>query len=221
MQGRYAPTAVTNGLSVMKELAIGGPFLQSKDGTQNVLRFSSLSATFNGVPIIPNFPDTWVNTDPPIKVTTDGSGIKLQPYREGKAMHIVHVELPLFIKVQINRWNEPGEGDYINARIIMSMQPNQDGHCGNFNGDPTDDTRPKIRARIGTNGVEPADLIFKTKTPVKEPNRPDLNNCPEDKAEHARKECEAKSKNGMASKNCMIDVCFGGDRFAEHDAEYD
>ncbi|CAK0868682.1 unnamed protein product [Prorocentrum cordatum] len=52
IQGRYMPTPVTNGLSVMKEVAIGGPFLESKDGTKNILRISSLSATFNDVPII-------------------------------------------------------------------------------------------------------------------------------------------------------------------------
>jgi hypothetical protein len=220
MQGRYAPTAVTNGLSVMKEIAIGGPFLQGADGTKNVLRISALAASWNGALIISSFPDQFTNQDPPVQVVTDNSGQVLQKNRAGKPMHVVHVRLPLFITVQLNRWTEPGEGDYLNARIVMSMQPNQDGHCGNFNGNPTDDTRPLIRSRIGTTGVAPGELLFRTKTPVREPNRPDLNDCPTEKAEHARGACAARSKNGMASKECMIDVCFGGDKFAEHDAEY-
>ena len=57
-------------------------------------------------------------------------------------MHVVHVSLPLGVELQINRWNEAGEGDYINTKITMSKQPMQDGHCGNFNGDPKYDIEP-------------------------------------------------------------------------------
>merc|ERR1712087_1045271 len=49
IQGRYLPTPVTNGLSVMREIAIGGPFLNGEDGSKNILIISALSATFNGV----------------------------------------------------------------------------------------------------------------------------------------------------------------------------
>jgi len=215
IQGRYMPTAVTNGLAVTKEIAIGGPFLQSKDGKENILRITALNAFFNGVPIIPNFPDTWTNADPKIEIVTDSSGEVMQSSRQGKAMHVVHVKLPLFVSLDINRWNEPGEGDYINTKITMSAQPQQDGHCGNFNGNPADDTRPLIRSRIGTTGVDPADLLFRTKTPVKKANRPDFNDCPTDKAEQARSVCTAKSKNGMPNMDCMIDVCFGGLHMAD------
>merc|ERR1719394_489902 len=82
IQGRYMPTAVTNGLSVTKEISIGGPFLDSTDGKKNILRISSLHATFNGVPIINGFPDSWSNADPPIKINTDGSGEIMQSSRE-------------------------------------------------------------------------------------------------------------------------------------------
>jgi len=215
IQARYAPTPVTNGLSVVKEVAIGGPFLQSGDGKRNILRISALTASFNGQPIITGFPDQFSNADPAIRVVTDGSGEVLQQGRAGKDMHVVHVSLPLAVDLQINRWNEPGEGDYLNVKIEMSMQPSQDGHCGNFNGNPDDDTRPLIRARIGTTGVEPQFLLFGTKTPVVAPNRPDLNNCPTLKANHAREICQAKSQNNMADHDCMVDVCFGGDHFAE------
>lgn len=215
IQGRYAPTPITNGLSVVKEVAIGGPFLQSSNGNKNILRISSLKASYNGQPIIPNFPDQWSNTDPFISVVTDSNGETMQPGREGKDLHVVHVKLPSLVRLEINRWNEPGEGDYINVKIIMPVQPNQDGHCGNFNGDPADDTRPLIRSRIGTNGVDPANLLFNVKTPVKKANRPDLNDCPTDKAEHARDVCAEQSSNGMVSEDCMIDVCFGGDKFAQ------
>jgi hypothetical protein len=215
IQGRYMPTPVTNGLSVMKEVAIGGPFLDGKDGKKNVLRISSLRATFNDVPIISGFPDAWENSDPMIKVVTDGSGQVMQSSRYGKQLHVVHVDLPLGVHLEINRWNEPGEGDYINTMITMSKQPDQDGHCGNFNGVLEDDTRPQIRARIGTTGVPPQDLLFHTKTPVTPANRPDLNNCPTEKTERARQVCLGKSKTGIPNHDCMVDVCFGGEHFAE------
>jgi len=220
IQGRYLPTPVTNGLSVMKEIAIGGPFLEGQDGKQNVLRISALRATFNDIPIIPGFPDAWENQDPMIKIVADGSGQVMQSSRHGKQLHVVHVDLPLNVHLEINRWNEPGEGDYINTMITMSMQPNQDGHCGNFNGVLEDDMRPAIRARIGTTGVPPQELLFHTKTPVTAANRPDLNNCATDKTERAKELCLAKSKTGIPNKECMIDVCFGGEHFAEM-SDYD
>lgn len=215
IQGRYLPTPVTNGLAVMKEIAFGGPFLESKDGGDNILRITALTATWNGKPIIPDFPDAWKNKDPRVEIVTDENGEILQPSREGKKLHVVHVKLPLNVDLQINRWNEPSEGDYINAQITMPPQPEQDGHCGNFNGDPSDDTRPLIRDRVGTAGVDPEDLLFHVKTPVRQPNRPDLNDCPTEKADRARDLCASKSKNHMASQDCMIDVCFGGEKFAD------
>jgi len=215
IQARYGPTPVTNGLSVVKEVAIGGPFLQSSNGQKNILRVTATTATFNLQPIIQNFPDQWSNKDPDIEVVTDSSGEVLQQGRQGKQMHVVHVKLPQYVELQINRWNEPGEGDYLNIKITMYVEPGQDGHCGNFNGDPNDDTRPLIRSRIGTTGVDPQFLLFRTKTPVVAPDRPDLNNCPTEKANHARDICSQASKNGMASKECMTDVCFGGDHFAQ------
>jgi hypothetical protein len=214
MQGRYLPTPVTNGLAVMKEVAIGGLFLEGKGGKKNVLRISALRATWNDTPILGGFPDQWSSEDPAIQINTDSSGVLMQSSRAGKNMHVVHVKLPLNIELQINRWNEPGEGDYINMQVRMSAQPNQDGHCGNFNGNPADDTRPMIRSRIGTTGVDPADLLFHTKTPVAPANRPDLNNCPTDMTEVAKTECTKQSKTGIPSKECMIDVCFGGKHFA-------
>jgi hypothetical protein len=214
IQGRYMPTPVTNGLSVVKEIAIGGPFLQSTGGQKNILRISALRATFNGAPIIPNFPDQWTNADPAISVVTNSEGEVLQSGRQGKEMHVVHVKLPNNVRLQINRWNEPGEGDYLNVKITNPRQPGQDGHCGNFNGDPADDTRPLIRARIGTTGVAQVNLLFARKTPVTAPNRPDPNDCPPDKANRARELCSQKCANGMANKDCIIDVCFGGEKFA-------
>merc|ERR1719221_964067 len=60
IQGRYMPTPITHGLSVTKELAIGGPFLKG-----HKLRISATEATWDGQPILDDFPATWSNADPP------------------------------------------------------------------------------------------------------------------------------------------------------------
>jgi hypothetical protein len=214
IQGRYQPTPITHGLSVVKEIAIGGPFLQDSGGSPHTLRISARTATFDGQPILAGFPDSFSNADPQISLELDDKGELLQKGRQGKKMRVVHATLPDGIVVQVNRWTEETEGDYINVRIMMSARPGQDGHCGNFNGDPADDTRSMIRERIGKTGVPEEDLLFATKTPIVETARPDLNNCPDDKAKQARDVCTEQAADGMPTKECMLDVCFGGDEFA-------
>jgi hypothetical protein len=213
IQARYLPTAITNGLSVVKEVAIGGPFLEG-----HILRISALGASWDVQPILISFPDEWSNQKPPVHIAYNDQGLVLQKGRADKPLHVVHVELPLGVRMQINRWNEPGEGDYLNMLISMHRQPEPDGHCGNFNRDPGDDTRPLIRARIGTMGVQLSHLLFKHKTPVVAPNRPDLNDCPPEQTRRARDLCQAKCPNKIPNKECMIDVCFGGPQFADEDA---
>jgi len=114
------------------------------------------------------------------------------------------------------QWNEPGEGDYINIEINMPVQPGQDGHCGNFNGNPQDDDRLAIRARVGTTGVPQGELLFNTKHPVVQANRPDLNNCPSDREEAAKRRCQ--QQNAPDLHGCMVDDCFGGKAFAREGA---
>merc|ERR1712014_87512 len=111
----------------------------------------------------------------------DSNGATMQDGREGKQLHVIHLTLPLSVNVQINRWMEASEGNYINAKITMSAQPNQDGHCGNFNGNPADDARIQVRARVGTTGVPAGpDFLFPGgKTPINPGKRPDLNDCPQ------------------------------------------
>jgi len=211
IQARYLPTQITHGLSVTKEIIISGPFISN-----NKLRVDARNAYWNGQPILTNFPDSWNDMASGVQATLDDQGEFLQQGREGKQLRVVHITMPNSVSLQINRWTEAYEGDYINVKITMPKQPNQDGHCGNFNGDPEDDKRLAIRARVGTTGVDPSVLLFNTKTPVVQADRPDINNCPEDRADQAKSACQAKGAQEMAA--CMVDVCFGGPGFAGADA---
>merc|ERR1711972_1106153 len=142
-----------------------------------------------------------------LHVRYDSMGATMQEGRAGMAMHVVHLQLPLGVSVQVNRWMEASEGNYINAKVHMSAQPGQDGHCGNFNGNQADDDRLQIRARIGVTGVEASALIFAgAKIPVGQSNRPDINNCERPKLEHAKARCKAKEHKFIPSMSCLIDV---------------
>merc|ERR1712232_1451139 len=168
-------------------------------------------------PIIGGFPANFDNSI--VHVHYNGQGQTLQEGRSGKAMHVVHLQMPLGVNVQINRWMEASEGNYINAKINMPAQPGQDGHCGNFNGNVADDDRLQIRARVGTTGVAQAEMLFPgPKTPVVVANRPDINNCPRPQLETAKASCKAKEQKFIPSMSCLIDVCFGGAGFAATDA---
>merc|ERR1712241_523633 len=133
---------MTNGLSVTKEIGISGPFIKNQK-----LIVSVESVTWNNQVVMNGFPNlgqTWRNADPPISIMYNS---------QGKMLHVVHVKLPLGVTMEINRWNEPSEGSYMNVRLTMSPQLGQDGHCGNFNGNRADDTRVAVRSRVGKTGV--------------------------------------------------------------------
>jgi len=217
VQARYLPTRMTSGLAVTKTLAIGGPLLKG-----HKLFISADSATCDGQPILTAFPSSF-SVPGVIDIQYNNAGTVMQKGRAGKPLHVVHVKLndgtPEGIQIQINRWTEESEGNYINVRITMHAQPGQDGHCGNFNGDPADDARPMVRSRLGTTGVPEAELLFKTKTPVVTANRPDINNCAPAKLEGAKALCKKKEHKFIPSMSCLVDVCFGGKGFAEEDED--
>jgi len=145
-------------------------------------------------------------------------GELLQKGRAGKQLHVVHVYLPMGVQIQINRWNEPGEGDYINVKITMPYMPGMDGECGNFNGYPNDDERTQIRARLGKQGVPASELLFPgPKTPIIVSKRPQLADCAQEDLDHATKVCREQEDTTFPTKACLEDVCFGGDMFAHED----
>jgi len=193
---------------VMKEIAFGGSFLQG--GT---LIIGSITATYNGKPILTTFPSEF--NEGGVDAKYNSMGATMQKGREGLGMHSVHLSLPAGLIVQINRWTEASEGNYINAKITMPPVPGQDGHCRNFNGNPADDARGQIRARVGTTGVAQADLLFPgLKTPIVVGNRPDINDCAPGMLDTAHESCKASEHKFIPSMACLIDVCFGGAGFA-------
>jgi len=199
---------MTNGLSVTKQVGIGGDFLK---GHKLVVGVDFI--TWDGANIQEGFDKlgaTWESADPLIHLEYNNQGTIMQKSRAGKALHVVHLHLPLGVTIEVNRWQEPEEGAYINLRIIMPAQPDQDGHCGNFNNDAADDKRTAVRSLVGTDGVPSEDLIFTgPKTAIKVGGRPDLNDCPEGELKIAMEKCKAAEKKFFPSNACLIDTCLG------------
>jgi len=213
IQGRYRPTHATNGLSVMKEIAVGGSFIQNK-----VIIITATSATVAGQPILMGFPSSFDGASIGLtgfSAQLNSQGETLQTGRNVANLRIVHLTLPNNVNIQINRWTEAAEGTYINAKISMPAQPGIDGHCGNFNGNQADDARIQVRGRIGVTGVAQGEMLFVgAKLPVGQSSRYDINNCPKPTLEKAKAKCKAKEHKFIPSMGCLVDVCVGGAGFA-------
>lgn len=227
VQLRYLATPATNGLAAAHDIAVGGPFMN-----QHILRVGPL----RGGKIIWDFQAKWLESgvasaavaswrkeilmafgefDPAGlgKISYDNKGQLLDSAQEGLPRHIVHVLLPGNLFMQIYRWE-----NHLNVRIRMPPTPNQDGHCGNFNGDKDDDARDMIVGRIG-DFVAKADLMFDTDTPRTHGKAVSLDDCPEDKRQQAEQNCRAALDAGDGSdderfRGCVFDVCFVGERYA-------
>merc|ERR1740127_11556 len=144
--------------------------------------------TYDGHPVLTGFPANFNSADGKVHIQYNNAGGIIQYGRGGKQKHVLHIGLPLGVNLQVNEWNEAGEGPYMNVKIIMPPQPNQDGHCGNANGNPADDARTQVRARVGKTGVPagPQFLFPWPKTPINPTNRPDINDCPTDTLHKAK-----------------------------------
>mmetsp|Transcript_55345 Transcript_55345/g.109994 ORF Transcript_55345/g.109994 Transcript_55345/m.109994 type:complete len:497 (-) Transcript_55345:84-1574(-) len=209
IQGRYLPTKFTNGLAVTKMVAIGGSLLKG-----NKLIIGPLSATWNGAPILTGFPSHFDQPDI-VHADYDNVGNLVDTALDASKKKIVHVKIndgsPEGLLVQVNRWTASVGNEYVNFKITMHSRPDQDGHCGNFNGNAADDDRMAVRQRVGTQGVPAGpELLFATKTPVTTAGRPDINNCPTATLEAAKTDCKA-AFGGMSPKmSCLTDYCFAG-----------
>merc|ERR1711879_397363 len=202
IQGKFSPTHATNGLSVTKQIAVGGGFLKG-----HTLIIGEEHATWNGQQILTGFPSNFKDPEGLVTIVYNGEGQLLQPGREGKTLHVLHITLPGGVSLQVNRWNEAGEGRYINTKITMPPQPGQDGQCGNFNGNAADDARMAVVARLGKDGVPEDELYFPgPKTIV----NLDLENCPDDTLKSAYETCKGVSDVFWPHKACLKSVCNGG-----------
>merc|ERR1719382_307780 len=135
IQGRFQGTKYTEGLAATNQIVVGGPFLKGHKievGTRD-----SGVLTVDGQPVMSTFPSSYHGAG--FTLTYDAQGEVPDVIPEGNEKRIVHMELPLGVKVRVYQWN-----NYVDVEIEMSPQPQQDGVCGNFNGNHADDTTQSV-----------------------------------------------------------------------------
>jgi len=208
IQGRFKATPFTKGLAATQAIALGGPFMQGH--TIIVGPTQEGQILVDGQPACTGFPSS-CGIPGVATVKYDGQGQGVDAANAHLTKHIVHIDAPLEVHVQVMRW-----ANHVNVRITLRpRQGGQDGVCGNFNGNPDDDTTAQINARAGR--VSPQDNIWQHTTP---PKPAPFAHCSRAKKNHARAVCiKARPEaRGPLLEGCIFDVCIGGDRYAAQDS---
>jgi hypothetical protein len=200
IQARYKATPFTNGLAATNAISIGGHFMQG-----HVLKVGPMEngqITYDDQVILTSFGT--FNAAGVGTVTYSDQGDLVDGAMGHLQKHIVHASLPGGVKVDVMRWS-----NHINVRITMAPDAGQDGHCGNFNGNPADDTTEAIRARIGL-GVPQAESLFRAYVPAVPGKKETLADCPAAKKVQAQQACQAA---GRTDESCVFDACFAGSQY--------
>jgi len=210
IQGRYLATPFTNGLSATHQIAVGGDFLQGH--TIVVGPMENGQILVDGQPAMQGFPSTY-SIPGVATLSYNGMGQLVDDAQSHLEKHIVHMDLPLGVHLQVMRW-----ANHLNVKITMNAFEGMDGGCGNFNGQSTDDSTQAIKARIGER-IPHTDLLFHHAMQVGPAPHKTIADCPESKRTAAMKAC-AESNKGMTGHlldDCVFDTCFGGEQYAAED----
>merc|ERR1719343_1920269 len=206
IQGRFEGTKYTEGLAATNQIVVGGPFLNGHKievGTRD-----SGVLTVDGQPVMSTFPSSYTGAG--FKVTYDAQGEVPDVVPEGNEKRIVHMELPLGVKVRVYQW-----GNYVDVQIEMSPQPEQDGVCGNFNGNHADDTTQSIIQRVGAR-VRPSENLLSGQAMIEftpQMQRMMAAECAATRQASAQAFCSTSlgvtNAGATLVRSCMFDECFG------------
>jgi len=204
IQGRYMGTAYTFGLAATNKVVVSGPFIQGHK--IEVPNLEDGPILIDGKPALTSFGTVQVGG---AQITYDGNGELIDEATSVWAKKIVHMYLPGDIQMHVYRWS-----NYMDLKITMApLAGGQDGSCGNFNGDPGDDTTDAIFARIGAR-VAKQDLLFRRNAkPVWTTEMADMfkATCPQDQKDAGQLNCQKELQNpdSVQLQSCMFDYCFG------------
>jgi len=148
IQARFEGTKYTEGLAATNQVVVSGAFMHGRK-----IEVGTLDSGILPIPnLIHGFPGSYSGNG--WSVTYDDSGEVPDVIPEGNEKRVVRMHLPLDVKVTVFQWK-----NYLDVQIEMPKQPGQDGVCGNFNGNPGDDTTQSIMARVGAR-VRPSENLL-------------------------------------------------------------
>lgn len=219
IQGRFRGTAYTEGLSATNKIIIGGPFLQGH--TIAVGTIESGEFLIDGAPACSNFPSRCgIPGLASITYSSQGDLPDEAGTSQGQSgpRRIAHIRLPLKVTVEVYRWN-----NYLDLRITLPSSIQPDGCCGNFNGNPADDSsmaimeRQAARVRKGENMFGHRVEVGWTATEEKL-----LSMCAADKRQRAEQYCHGVfggEGTVRQHKSCYLDYCWGDNHHALREAK--
>jgi len=212
IQARYKGTKYTKGLASTNAVAVGGAFLRGHVVIVGTMDSGVL--TVDGQSVLANFGSYSIGGFATLTYNSEGN---LPDAAAGVwSKHIVHMSLPLGVQVTVYRWK-----NYVDLRINMPRQPDQDGACGNFNGNPGDDSTVAIQGRVGVR-VGPGELLFNSRLSITftaEEQRL-IKMCPSQKYAEATAKCPGLLRGAHITnqnKGCVLDYCYGSN---EHTLRY-
>jgi len=220
IQGRYGTTQFTeDGMSAMLALAVSGPFLQNH--TLIIQQIDGGSVLYDGTPIVEDFPSEFVQSF--MRVQYKEGEKHIDDVLQGYPVKLLRAFLPRAVDLRVNRWSK-----HIDAIIRMPQQVDgQDGHCGNFNLDVSDDSKELILERIGL-PVTASESFFtalphvrNTKATAKELSLADCHPFWQQEGRNACKVNFAAAKleaTEQLLQPCIFDFCFAGADFVATDA---
>jgi len=210
IQGRYGTTKFTvAGQSALIELAVSGPFVNNET---LIIQPMNGQVTWDGATILKHIPSEFVKPFSRIKFI-DGDE-HIDEVLKGYPVKLIRAFFVRNVEILVNRWPE-----HIDAIIRMPQQLyGQDGHCGNFNFDPSDDTKELILERSG-GPVSTDESLFPESGPVIQAFvERSLDECDAEVRLQAEDVCGSHGHKPRAVLDaCVFDFCFAGKDFAEED----
>merc|ERR1719436_848779 len=187
IQGRFLATPFTNGLAATHQIAVGGPFMLGHKIVVGPMDNGQI--TMDGQPVLQAFPSSLTDPASGIKLQYNGWGNLVDSAQGHLQKRIVHMDLPLGVHIQVMRW-----ANHINVKITMTPRVGgQDGVCGTFNGNPSDDSTRAVLARVGGR-IPPGKLLFNTAAIVGPGGRHvTLADCDQAKRDHAVALCKGST----------------------------
>ncbi|CAE8596105.1 unnamed protein product [Polarella glacialis] len=175
--------------------------------------------TWDGEEILQEFPSKFLLPGF-MRVDFHGGVVPIDAVLKAYKVKMVKSRMPRNVGLTVNRWPE-----HIDAIIRMPQQlGGQDGHCGNFNLDPSDDTQELILERVGSQQVPAGESLFPNAVVSDAEVRTEgaaastVADCAPEVRAKAHSACQAAEIPSRLLDACVFDFCFGGEEFAAQDA---
>jgi len=156
IQARYSSTQWTvSGQSATRAIAVGGAFLHNHT---LIVQPMDGHVTWDGKQILEEVPSDFRVPGLLSLHFREDEALRLDEGQRGLPVRAVRMQLPLGVQLTVNRWSR-----HIDVKIAMQPLPGgQDGHCGNYNGDASDDTAEHLLER--NMPIPPEELLFPVKS---------------------------------------------------------